>query len=108
MSHRGVAVSKIDPKLKPGKVSDFHERNFSNSRTKNFVDSTSVPLGDNIKSSSLTRKEVKSPNVYYIKTDPMNRTQSSIGSEVNLEKYGGNALHLIKEENQHKAVENKA
>ena len=64
-SGRGIAIQPIDPKHRPGKVTDFHERHFSNQRTKQFVDSTSVPLGgDNIRSSSLSKKENKSiPNV---------------------------------------------
>lgn len=107
MSGRGVAVSEIDQSLKPKKVNEYHERNFSNAKTKQFVDSTSVPLGENIRSSSLSKKEIKSPNVYYMKTEPMNRTSCSVGSEHTMEKYWNNDLHLIKEENQLKQAENR-
>lgn len=106
MSNRGVAVSEIDPGLKPKKVKEYYERNTCNSKTKTFVDSTSVPLGENIRSSSLSKKEINRPNIYYLKNEPMNQTSCSIGSDLNREKFWNNDLHLIKEENQLKAIEN--
>lgn len=70
MSGRGVATIELGKDRVPITTQDLVERNIVNAKTKEFIDSTSVPLGENIHSSALQekRRDALTPNIHKIRS----------------------------------------